>query len=82
MPSVSGGKDKFIKITVRDSGPGVPKDELPLVVEKFYRGSGTEEKNGYGLGLYLVKNYVERQGGGFEYYNDNGFVVVIYVKKV
>ena len=82
MPSVSGGKDRFIKITVRDSGPGVPKDELPLVVEKFYRGSGTEEKNGYGLGLYLVKNYVERQGGGFEYYNDNGFVVVIYVKKV
>ena len=32
--------------------------------------------------MYLVKLYMEKQGGGFEYYNDNGFVVELLVKKV
>ncbi len=74
--------DRYIRITIRDAGPGVARDELPLIVEKFYRGKASKEKNGYGLGLYLAKTYMERQGGGMEYYNDNGFVVVLMVKKV
>ena len=60
----------------------MPEDELPLVIEKYYRGSDSKEKTGYGLGLYLVKWYMEKQGGGMEYYNDNGFVVELLVKKV
>ena len=72
----------FIKVTIRDSGAGVPEDELPLVVEKYYRGKTVKEKQGYGLGMYLVNNYMEKQGGGMQYYNDNGFVVELFVKKV
>ena len=75
-------RERFIKITIRDEGPGVPESDLPLVTEKFYRGSDTKAQPGYGLGLYLVKTYMERQGGGMEYYNDNGFVVELLVKKV
>ena len=75
-------EDKFIRITIRDYGPGVAESDLPLLKQKFYRGKGSAGKNGYGLGLYLVKNYMERQGGDFEYYNDNGFVVELLVKKV
>ncbi len=75
-------EDKFIRITIRDFGPGVPESDLPLLVQKFYRGRGSSGKSGYGLGLYLVKNYMERQGGGFEYYNDKGFVAELLVKKV
>ncbi|MBR5421935.1 MAG: HAMP domain-containing histidine kinase [Lachnospiraceae bacterium] len=82
LPGADGKQNSYIRITVRDKGPGVPEEELPLIIEKFYRGSGTEEKNGYGLGLYLVKHYMEKQGGGMEYYNDHGFVVELLVRKV
>ncbi|MBR5406345.1 MAG: HAMP domain-containing histidine kinase [Lachnospiraceae bacterium] len=73
---------KFIRISVRDFGPGVSKEDLPLIAGKYYRGSNTDGKTGYGLGLYLSKWYMEKQGGGLEYYNDNGFVVDILVRKV
>ncbi|MBQ8912707.1 MAG: HAMP domain-containing histidine kinase [Lachnospiraceae bacterium] len=72
----------FIRIKISDEGPGVDEEELPLILEKFYRGKNTKEKQGYGLGLYLVNYYMEKQGGGMEYYNDNGFVVELHVKKV
>ena len=77
-----GKKEHFIKIIIRDRGKGVSEEELPLLVEKYYRGANSRDKNGYGLGMYLVKLYMEKQGGGFEYYNDNGFVVELLVKKV
>ncbi len=77
-----GGFVKFIRISVKDSGPGVPEEDLPLIAGKYYRGSNTDGKAGYGLGLYLAKWYMEKQGGGLEFYNDNGFVVDILVRKV
>ena len=82
IPAEKGSRKDFLRITVRDSGPGIPEDELPLISEKYYRGSNAKEKNGYGLGLYLVKRYMEKQGGGMEYYNDKGFVVELLVRKV
>lgn len=82
VPSKDKAKTSFIKIRIKDDGPGVLEEELPLVVEKYYRGSDVKEKNGYGLGLYLVNWYMEKQGGGMEYYNDNGFVVELLIKKV
>ncbi len=78
----TGNKQQFIEITIKDSGAGVPEDELPLIVEKYYRGKNSAEKTGYGLGLYLVKMYMEKQGGGMECFNDNGFTVKLYVSKV
>ena len=72
----------FIRIKISDEGPGVDEEELPLILEKYYRGKNTKEKQGYGLGLYLVNYYMEKQGGGMEYYNDNGFVVELHVRKV
>ena len=72
----------FLKIRIKDNGPGVKDEDLPLISEKYYRGQNTSDKNGYGLGLYLVKVYMQRMGGGMEYYNDNGFVVELLLKKV
>lgn len=80
ISGVSGKKIRFLFIKIGDSGPGVKPEELPLVSEKYYRGKNTAEKQGYGLGLYLVRTYMERQGGGFECYNDNGFVVKLLVR--
>ena len=82
LPGKDGSQNKFIKITICDEGPGVPEEELPLLTQKFYRGKDAREKQGYGLGLYLVKWYMEKQGGGMEYHNDHGFVVELLVKKV
>lgn len=71
-----------IKIRIQDNGAGVPEEELPLVTEKFYRGSNTKGKDGSGLGLYLAKMFMEQMQGGLECYNENGFVVELYLKKV
>lgn len=74
-------EDNGINITIRDFGKGVPEDDLAMITEKFYRGDNAKGKNGSGLGLYLSKLFVEGMDGGFECYNDNGFVVVIHLKK-
>lgn len=70
-----------IKIRVRDEGAGVPEEELSKVTEKFYRGSNATKENGSGLGLYLAKLFMEKMLGQMELYNDNGFVVELYVRK-
>lgn len=77
-----GTYGRFIRITVRDFGPGADEEELPLLAEKYYRGSNAQKESGFGLGLYNVKWYMEKQGGGMDYYNDNGFVVELLLKKV
>lgn len=82
IPMADGSSAIFIKITIRDSGPGVDQDELPLIAEKYYRGSNSKNAVGYGLGLYLCKTYMDKQKGGMEYYNDNGFVVELLLRKV
>jgi two-component system cell cycle sensor histidine kinase PleC len=54
-------------VSVVDSGPGIPEDELPTVMESFGRGSlalKTAEQ-GTGLGLPIVKGLVELHGGVF-----------------
>ncbi|MBO4242022.1 MAG: hypothetical protein J5883_01940 [Clostridiales bacterium] len=81
-PDKDGTKSRFLKITIRDEGPGVDEEDLPLIIGKFSRGKNAEDKSGYGLGLYLVNFYMEKQRGGMNYYNDNGFVVELLVRKV
>ena len=78
----AGNSPRFIRITVRDAGPGVPEEELAQITGKYFRGSNAAGQVGCGLGMYLVKWYMEKQGGGLEYYNDRGFVVELLVRKV
>ncbi len=57
--------DKNILLSVIDSGAGIPDDEKQKVFEKFYRigNEDTRKSKGTGLGLYIVKNLVERHNG-------------------
>lgn len=73
--------DGGLYILIRDRGEGVPKEELALLCEKYYRGSNAQGKEGAGLGLYLSKMFMERMGGGMECGNDEGFFVRLYVRK-
>lgn len=50
-------------IQVADQGPGIPKDELGRIFEKFHRGPGTRKTQGTGLGLAICKDIVEAHGG-------------------
>jgi two-component system sensor histidine kinase BaeS len=52
-------------IVVRDTGEGIPADELPHIFERFYRGArATEARSaGSGLGLAIVKSIVDMHGG-------------------
>lgn len=51
-----------LKITVEDSGPGISKDDLDKIFERFYQVEGTEDR-GSGIGLNLVKELVELHRG-------------------
>jgi signal transduction histidine kinase len=53
----------YLMIRIRDFGPGIPKDELPLITEKYRRGSNAGDKDGAGLGLYLTSYYLEKMDG-------------------
>jgi signal transduction histidine kinase len=57
-----------VVITVRDTGPGIPADELPRIFERFYRGTNTGDAraSGSGLGLAIARSIVEMHGGSIE----------------
>ncbi|MBV9410121.1 MAG: GAF domain-containing protein [Acidimicrobiia bacterium] len=56
------GDGRLVRVSVLDRGPGVPVADVARVFERFSRGSNVSAP-GMGLGLYLVKTLVERQGG-------------------
>ncbi|HXE00421.1 MAG TPA: HAMP domain-containing sensor histidine kinase [Hyphomicrobium sp.] len=55
-------------MTVADNGPGIPKDEIPRVLQAFGQGSLAHEsaEGGTGLGLPIVQNLIHLQGGTFD----------------
>ena len=57
-------------LRVRDLGPGVPPDQLPLLTRPFFRGdSARTSATGSGLGLSIVVKMVENMGGTLQLAN-------------
>lgn len=61
---VSVGREaEFLYIFVEDAGGGVQEEELPLLKEKYKRGSNAVNVEGAGLGLYISDYYMKEMGG-------------------
>ncbi len=79
MPTSETGE---VKITVRDSGIGIPKDRLPHIFDRFYQvdSSATREFEGTGIGLALTKELVQIHGGSIAVETTEGFGTTFTVK--
>ena len=53
----------FVRIQIRDEGPGVAEEEAPLLFKRFYRSPRFCEQEGVGLGLYLAREILRKEGG-------------------
>jgi len=59
-------------LRVRDTGPGIPADELPRIWDRLFRGDTSRTERGLGLGLSLVKAIVEAHGGSVDVISEPG----------
>ena len=62
------------EIAVTDTGPGIAREHLPRLTERFYRvdGSRSRDTGGTGLGLSIVKHVVQRHGGELDIQSEVG----------
>ena len=56
-------ENRFLAVCIEDCGGGVDPEELPLLKEKFRRGSNAGNKEGAGLGLYISDYFLREMGG-------------------
>ncbi len=60
--------DNMVCIQVRDEGPGIAEESLSFLFQRFYRGNMADSQTvyGHGLGLYMVKRFVEAMNGSVQ----------------
>lgn len=88
--NVEGGKAviiamlvaNYIRISVVDDGIGIPKEDQQRVFSKFYRAANAAKSDttGSGLGLFVVKSYVEEWGGSVRFQSVEGKGSTFYLE--
>ena len=71
-------EEEFVVVRIRDFGPGIPEDELPLVKKKFYKGS--TKARGTGIGLAISEEIVQMHGGSLELCNAPGGGTLVTIR--
>lgn len=69
---------KWVVVRIRDHGPGIPEDEIPLVKKKFYKGSSSVR--GTGIGLAVCDEIVQMHGGTLTLENAQGGGTLVTVR--
>ena len=70
--------DKHISVIIEDFGGGVPQEELPVLKEKFKRGSNSANVEGAGLGLYVSDYFMKEMLGELKIENgEHGLKVTV-----
>ena len=68
----------MVVVRIRDYGPGIPEDEIPLVKKKFYKGSS--KARGSGIGLAVCDEIVEMHGGTLTLENAQGGGTLVTIR--
>ena len=71
-------EDEMVVVRIRDYGPGIPEDEIPLVKKKFYKGSS--KARGTGIGLAVCDEIVEMHGGSLTLENAEGGGTLVTIR--
>ena len=72
----------YIRISIEDNGIGIPKEDQERVFSKFYRAANAahSDTTGSGLGLFVVKSYVEEWGGAVRFQSVEGKGSTFYLE--
>ncbi len=77
-------QDPWVMLRVRDQGPGVPPEQLPLLTRPFFRGdTARTAATGAGLGLSIVVQMGENMGGSLQLANNpsGGLMALIHLRR-
>lgn len=55
--------EMFVRIDVTDTGIGIPEEDTSRIFARFYRAASVQDEKGVGLGLYLTREILHREGG-------------------
>ncbi len=59
----AGLRNPWVEVQISNTGPGIPREHLPHVFERFYKVDRSRHDSGVGLGLAIVKHMVQLHGG-------------------
>lgn len=72
-------KPPHIIVSIKDRGKGIEEKDLPKVIERYYKVDHTDQK-GIGIGLFLVKNFLDRHNGDLKIYSKLGKGTIVNLK--
>lgn len=81
MIQLASDNDK-LKITIADNGVGIPKEFIPQIFDKYFRvpTGDIHDNDGFGLGLFLVKNILKKMNGRISVSSRTGMGTVFTIK--
>lgn len=62
----------FLRIDVKDEGIGIAEEDQGLIFRRFYRAAGAAQEKGLGIGLYLAREIISKQGGYIKVSSEQG----------
>ncbi|MGM0651204.1 MAG: ATP-binding protein [Bacillota bacterium] len=76
----ASSEGSYIRVALKDSGRGIPEEELPRVFERFYRVEKTRSRDfgGTGLGLSIARKVIESHGGSIWIESKQGSGTAVY----
>ena len=72
-------EDGYLKVAIRDFGPGVTDEEVAVLKEKYRRGKNSEGKEGAGIGLYLTSYFLKEMDGDILITNEEPGLQVLFL---
>lgn len=74
--------EMFSRLDIEDNGIGIDEEELPKIFTRFYRGQNVTEEEGIGIGLYLTRDIITKQGGYIKVSSkEEGTIFSIFLKR-